>query len=123
MSIFTVKLRRTDRLWTQYMRGKQDYTCQFCGRVYPVDNCRNLGVMHFHGRGHENVRFDEENTLCGCSIPCHRYLDTHKTEFEAFMLKRLGQERFDLLLLKAHITKKRDDRADAIIIKTLLKEG
>ena len=123
MSIFQVKLRTTDRLWTRYMRGKQDYTCQFCGRVYCSDNCRNLGVMHFHGRGHENVRFDEENTLCGCSIPCHQYLDTHKTEFEAFMLKRLGQKRFDLLNLRAHITKKRDDRADAIIIRHLLSEA
>ena len=122
MSIFTVKLRTTDRLWTQYMRTKQDYTCQFCGRPYPVDNCRNLGVMHFHGRGHENVRFDEENTLCGCSIPCHRYLDTHKTEFQEFMRKRLGQKAYDLLELRSHIYKKRDDRADAIIIKHLLKE-
>jgi hypothetical protein len=122
MGIFQVKLRTTDRLWTQYMRTKQDYTCQFCGRVYPVDNCRNLGVMHFWGRGHENVRFDEENTLCGCSIPCHRYLDTHKTEFEEFMRKRLGQKAYDLLELRAHIYKKRDDRADTIIIKELLKE-
>jgi len=122
MSIFKIKLRLTDRLWTRYMRKKQDYTCQYCGRVYSPENCRNLGVMHYHGRGHENVRFDEENTLCGCSIPCHQYLDTHKTEFGEFMRTRLGQERFDLLALRAHITKDRDDKADAIIIRQLLKE-
>ena len=122
MSIFKIKLRTSDRLWTKYMRIQQKYTCQKCGRIYPEDNCRNLGVAHFHGRGHENARFDEENTLCLCSIPCHQYFDTHKTEFEAFMLKRLGQERFDLLALKAHIHKDRDDKSDALIIRQMIKE-
>jgi len=122
MSFFKIKLRRTDRLWTQYKRIKENYTCQWCGKPYSPDNCRNLGVMHFHGRGHENVRFDEENTLCGCSIPCHRYLDQHKGEFKEFMIKRLGQERYDLLELRAHIRKDRDDKSDCIIIKELLKQ-
>jgi len=122
MSIFKIKLRTTDRLWTRYKRIKENYTCQWCGRVYVPDNYRNLGVMHFHGRGHENVRFDEENTLCGCNIPCHRYLDTHKTEFQEFMRKRLGQKAYDLLDLRAHIRKDRDDKSDAIILRQLLKE-
>jgi len=122
MGVFDIKLRKSDRLWTRYKRIRDNYTCQWCGRVYPLDNCRNLGVAHFHGRGHENVRFDEENTLCLCNIPCHRYLDTHKTEFKEFMRQRLGQERYDLLELKAHIYKKRDDRADVMIIREMLKE-
>jgi hypothetical protein len=122
MSIFKIKLRTTDRLWTKYKRIKEDYTCQKCGRVYPPDNCRNLGVAHFHGRAHENVRFDEENTLCLCNIPCHQYLDTHKTEFKEFMRKRLGDKAYDLLDLRAHITKKRDDKSDALIIRQMLKE-
>ena len=122
MSIFKVKLRYTDRLWTRYKRLQERNTCQYCGRVYSPDNLRNLGVAHFHGRSHENVRFDEENTLCLCNIPCHRYMDQHKTEFGEFMLKRLGQERFDLLALRAHIHKDRDDRADALVIRHLLAE-
>jgi hypothetical protein len=123
MSIFKIKLRTSDRLWTQYKRIQENYTCQKCGRVYSPDNCRNLGVAHFHGRGHENVRFDEENTLCLCGIPCHRWFDEHKTEFEAFMLKRLGRERFDILALRAHIHKDRDDKSDLIILKEMIKEG
>jgi hypothetical protein len=39
------------------------------------------------------------------------------------MLKRLGQERFDLLALKAHIRKDRDDKSDMLILKAMLKEG
>ena len=122
MSLYQVKRRSTDILWMRYKRIQDNYTCQKCGRVYVPENCGNLQCCHFHGRGHENVRFDEENTLCLCGIPCHRYFDTHKTEFKAFMRERLGQERYDLLALRAHIYKKRDDRADAIIIRQMLKE-
>jgi len=122
MGIFDIKLRKTDRLWTQYKRIKEKYMCQKCRRQYVPDNCANLHVAHFHGRGHENVRFDEENTLCLCGIPCHRYFDTHKTEFKAFMRERLGDKAYDLLDLRAHIYKKRDDKADLIILKQLLKQ-
>ena len=122
MSIFKIKFRYTDKLWTKYKRLRDSYTCQYCGKVYSPDNCRNLGVAHFHGRAHENVRFDDENTLCLCNIPCHRYLDTHKTEFQEFMRQRLGQKRYDLLDLRAHIYKKRDDRADAMIIREMIRD-
>ena len=122
MSIYHVKLRITDRLWTKYRRIRCDFICQYCGRVYAEDDCRNLGVSHFHGRANENTRFDEDNTPCLCSIPCHHFLDTHKTEYRDWMLKRLGQERFDMLQLKAHIHKDRDDKSDAIIIRQMIKE-
>ena len=122
MSIFKVKIRTSDRLWTKYKRLKENYTCQICGKVYHPENCRNLGVMHFFGRRHENVRFDDDNTLCGCNIPCHHRMDTHKGEFREFMVKRLGQERFDMLEIRANTYKARDDKADAIIIKQLIKE-
>lgn len=122
MSIFKVKLRSSDRLWTKYKRLKENYTCQKCGREYLPDDCRNLGVSHYHGRSHENVRFDEDNTPCMCNLPCHHYFDQHKGEYREYMVKRLGQEGFDMLELRAHIRKSRDDKMDAIIIKELLKE-
>ncbi len=122
MSIYKVKLRKTDRLWTEYMRKKYDYTCQFCGKQYTPDNCRNLGVSHFYGRARESTRFDIDNCILLCSIPCHHYLDTHKNEYREFMLKRLGKERYDLLEWTANMYKKRDDAAEEIRIKQLLKE-
>ena len=122
MSIFKVKLRTSDRLWTRYMRVKQAFTCQKCGRVYSEDNCRNLGVSHYFGRVNENVRFDEDNTNCMCNIPCHQYFDTHKTEYKDWMIQRLGQDGFDMLQLKKQIHKDRNDIGDAIIIRQMLKE-
>jgi len=123
MSIYKIKLRYTDGLFRKWRRVKDNYTCQKCGRVYSQDNAGNLQVAHFHSRRHENTRFDTDNTLCLCGIPCHHYFDTHRTEFEEFMLERLGRERYDLLELKAHITKKRDDKTDLIILKEMLRGG
>ncbi len=93
--------RKTDKLWTDYMRKRYNYTCQYCFKQYTPDNCSNLGVSHFHSRSHESVRFDIENTILLCSIPCHSFLDTHKDLYKDFMLKRLGQERYDKLELRA----------------------
>ena len=122
MSIYKIKLRYTDGLFRKWRRIKDNYTCQKCGQPYSSDNAGSLEVAHFHSRRHENTRFDEENTLCLCRVRCHQYFDTHRTEFEAFMLERLGRERYDLLELRAHITKKRDDAGDRIILKEMLKE-
>ena len=126
MSIFKIRLRKSDMMWTQYIRIKYNYTCQKCGRVYIPDNkesLQNLGVSHYHSRDHENTRFDEDNCTAFCNLPCHRYWggDGHK-EYEEFMIQRLGQRGFDLLALKAHIYKKRDDYSDKLVIKALLKE-
>ena len=123
MGIYKIKLRYTDGLYRKWRLVRDHFTCQKCGQPYPPDNAGSLEVAHFHSRRHENTRFDEENTLCLCRVRCHQYFDTHRTEFEAFMLERLGQERYDLLELRAHITKKRDDASDRLILKEMLKEA
>lgn len=123
--IYSVTRRPTDILWTKYMRLKQDYTCQKCGRYYPPDNkaaLMNLGVSHYHGRGHENVRFDEDNTNLMCNFPCHDYFDHHKGEYKEWMIRRLGQDRFDMLEVRANLYKAKDDVSDKMIIKQMIKE-
>ena len=118
-----IKLRKTDRLFTKYLRKKQDYTCQRCGRVYPPDDCRNLGVSHYWGRGHENTRFDEDNCDLLCTLPCHHiWGGDGRLEYMEFMKRKLGEKGYDLLDIRAHTYKKRDDKLDAIVIRELLKE-
>jgi len=120
---FKIKLRKTDRLYTEYLRRKYDYICQRCGRGYSPDNCRNLGVSHYWGRWHENTRFDDDNCVPICTLPCHRlWGGEERPEYKEFMVNRLGQKGYDLLELRKHIRKKRDDKADLIILKEMLKE-
>lgn len=124
MGIFKVRLRATDRLWTQYIRKRDNYTCQACGRVYTPDNCANLGVSHFYSRRHEGTRFDDDNCMALCNIPCHQEWGhgEERNGYREFMIGKLGQHGFDLLTVRAHTYKKRDDEMDLIVIKELLRQ-
>jgi hypothetical protein len=66
--------------------------------------------------GKESVRFDEEN----CDIFCvadHAYFESHKTEYTAWKKDRMGEKAFNLLMVRAHITGKRDDKLQVMLIK------
>lgn len=123
---FKVKRRATDDLWTKYIRIRDNYTCQKCRKPYPPDKCHNLGVSHLWGRGRENVRFDGDNCIALCTLPCHQKWGhssdpTNRAEYEAFMRGRLGADAYAALEIRAHTYKKRDDALDKIAIKELLK--
>ena len=121
MSFFKVKLRKTDRLWTKHIRTRDKYTCQKCEKTYPTESCRNLGVSHYWGRGRENTRFDEDNCIALCTLPCHQnWGGEGRQEYTDFMKQRLGEKGFADLELRAHMRKKRDDITDELYIKELL---
>ncbi len=117
-----MKLRKSDTLFRQYALRYYGYTCARCGRRYSEDNCRGLHVSHFWGRGRENVRFDIEN-VCLLCYGCHRIWGhgDGRGEYEQFMKDRLGENGYNMLDVRAHLYKKRDDTLDLIIIKELLK--
>jgi len=124
MGIGKVKLRKADRLFTQYIRILFKYTCQRCGRVYSPDgDLHNLGVSHYFSRRHESVRFDVDNVTLLCSLPCH-YLWEHedRLDYIHYMVKRLGKERFKALQVRANTTQKKDDKLVEIYLKAKLKE-
>jgi hypothetical protein len=124
-SIYHVKLRPVDTLYTKYIRLLYNYTCQKCGRYYPSDgNLRNLGVSHFFGRAKESTRFDDDNVTLLCNMPCHQEWEHQKKEgeYKDYMLKRLGQQGFDLLELKSNQTGGKDDAMNKIIINQKIKE-
>ena len=118
-----VKIRRTDTLYTRYIRERDDYTCQRCRRSYPPDACRNLEVSHFWGRGRENTRFDDDNCVALCQLPCHQYWGHGEgcVDYQEFMEDRLGRAGYDTLMIRAHTYKKQDDILDALIIRKKLE--
>jgi len=119
-----VKLRKADSLFRKLILKRDNYTCQRCGSQYTPDNCRGLHVSHYWGRGRENVRLDPEN-VCLLCWGCHQLWGhgDRRCEYTDFMRRKLGDKGFDLLELRAHIYKKRDDAMDAIVMKELLKES
>jgi hypothetical protein len=115
----TVKFRRADTLFSQYLRQKRKYRCEICGGFWPQG--KGLTVSHFWTRAKESVRFDEEN----CDILCvadHAYFESHKTEYTAWKKERMGEKAFNLLMVRAHTTGKRDDKLQVMLIKKLMKE-
>jgi len=121
-----IKLRKADKLFTQVVRLKFEYTCQKCGKEYNPYNkgkLRNLGVSHYYGRSRENTRFDMDNVTLLCNFPCHRKWEGEEREdYKKYMIDRLGQEGFDLLTVRANTYKKRDDKMNEIILTEWLKE-
>ena len=121
MSFWKVKLRKTDRMFSEYIRKRDNWTCQYSFKDYS-ENKGGLHCSHYFGRGHENVRFDPDNCVA-LSAYHHKRLGhgEGREEYKELMLKRLGQDGFDRLDIRAHTHKKRDDALDEVIIKELLR--
>lgn len=116
-----MKLRVTDKLFSLYIRTRDDWTCQrpSCGKYYPPPT-QALHNSHFHTRAKETVRFDVDNCIALC-YGCHRYLDGHKVEYAEFKIKQLGRTRFDALMIRANQIGKRDDKLQKIRLKKMLE--
>ncbi len=114
MSFFKIKLRRSDKLWREYLIKIRPYVCVRCGK-----SGKQLDVSHFWVRSHESTRFDMENCDFLCHIPCHDLWGhgEERKDYEAFKIKQLGQEGFDRLMVRAHSRKKRDDKMDVLYLK------
>ena len=118
---FKVKLRKTDTMFSNYIRGKAHWRCEYCHKYYG-DNKRGLHNSHYWSRGRESTRFEPDNCVAFCYY--HHEKLGHgdgRDEYREFMVKRLGQNRFDSLMIQSNTTKKRDDKMDEIVIKELLK--
>ena len=113
MGYYKITIRPTDRNYSLYVR--RDGECKICGRTDI-----KLEACHYHGRGKESTRFDDENVWCLC-FNCHKATHENKSIFTNFLIKMIGIQRYDLLTLRANTYKKRDDELDKIIIKEKLK--
>jgi hypothetical protein len=130
--MFKVKLRKSDILFSKYIRTRDGWRCVACdldtetGSKDYSEHKQGLHCSHYWGRGRENTRFDPENCLALC-LYHHKYSagwghTETKPRFTAYLREKLGDKGFDLLEVRAYTYKKRDDLLDEIIVKELLKE-
>lgn len=119
--IMGIKIDEADRLFSLYIRTRDKWTCQRCGKINEQGNA-SLQNSHFYGRRMEAVRFDPENCDALC-YGCHRYWEKEDREaYRQFKIKQLGQKGYDLLMLKAHSYHKKDRKMEAIKWKLALSE-
>ena len=110
-----IKIRKADSEFSKYLREKRKWTCERCGRK----EVGGMQASHFWGRKAESVRFDEENVDCLC-FTCHNYFEMNPHEYVEFKKKRLGEQRYKMLMVRAHTTQKRDDTKILLWLKDLV---
>jgi len=94
----SITISPADKAFSLYIRTKAGWKCVRCGRYAEG---QGIHAAHFHARRKESVRFDEENVDVLCAN-CHRYFTNHYTEHKEWKIEQLGQDKYDLLALRAN---------------------
>ena len=120
-----IKRRRSDILFSTYIRQKANWRCEFCNRLCRTSDGEilfKLEASHYFSRKNESVRFDPYNVHALCFL-CHQRMGGHgNKEYDTWMEEKLGTNDYNKLLLRAHTYKKRDDFLDVEYVKKLLEE-
>ena len=115
-----IKIDKADRAFSEYIRTRDHWTCQRCGKRYEPPTT-SLQCSHFQGRGKESTRFDEENADAMCA-GCHMYFTTYPAEHVAWQVNRKGQQTVDLIVLRSNQYMKKDRQLAYIYWRERLKE-
>ena len=107
-----VKIDQADKLFSQWIRTRDDWTCQRCNRKYTPPT-QALHCSHFMGRGKESTRFEPLNADALC-YGCHQYFTSHPAEHVAWQVKKKGQDIVDKLRLASNTYKKKDRKLEAM---------
>ena len=98
---------RLDTIFSRYIRLRDVmpsgyFRCISCGKIKPIEQA---DCGHFHSRTHMSTRFDEDNCHAECRY-CNRFSADHIIGYRENLIKKIGEQRFTLLDIKAHETKK-----------------
>jgi hypothetical protein len=112
-----IKRTAADKRFSDFIRDRDNWTCQRCGAVKEPHDGATLHTMHNFSRAckrcttknpkpHYCTRLDPSNALAGC-YGCHQFIDSHPQEKERLFRLRHGNAEYDRL---AAIHNERRDR-------------
>lgn len=89
-----IKRTGLDDVFSQCVREAADWTCERCGLEFPERKSQALHASHYFSRSIICVRYfpDNVSSLCGA---CHKLVGDDPDEHRRWMLKRLGEVRYD----------------------------
>ncbi len=103
----TVRISKVDKLFSDWIRERDGWKCQRCGKWYDkTDSYQRMGIhcSHFWGRSNKATRFDPQNAEALC-YGCHRLWEGNKMgAYKELKIKQLGQEGYEALERKARST-------------------
>lgn len=115
-----IKIDKADKVFSEYIRTRDKWTCQRCGRKYEPPTSA-LHCSHFQGRGKEATRFDELNADAMC-YGCHRFFTANPIDHYDWQVKRKGQKVVDDIRLRSNQYMKKDRAMAHLYWKERLKE-
>ena len=115
-----VKIDTADRLFSLWIRTRDNWTCQRCGTQYKPPTMA-LHCSHFKGRAKEAGRFHPLNADALC-YGCHQYFTSQPNEHYAWQVKRKGEGVIDELIKEINQYKKKDRKAERAIWRQRLLE-
>lgn len=100
-------VKKLDKVFSQYIRLRDTFPngmfrCISCGQIKPFEQA---DAGHYHSRRHMITRFDEENVSSECRF-CNRFSADHLIGYRENLIKKIGMQRFQMLEVRAHGTKK-----------------
>lgn len=106
-SSLSVLTERLDKVFSRYVRLRDampsgTFRCISCGKIKPIGQA---DAGHFYSRRHMATRFDEDNVHCECRS-CNRFSADHIISYRENLIRKIGEQRFLLLEVKAHETRK-----------------
>jgi hypothetical protein len=108
------KFAHLDKLFSDYIRGRDKWTCQVCGNR-PERHL--LHCSHFRHRAHIGTRFDPRNADAMC-FKCHEKMDLFPDLHWLWKRKRIGNDDIEDLERKSRTVTK----FDALQIRQSIKE-
>jgi len=120
VSFGKIKLDQADKYFSLWIRNRDNWTCQRCGKQYKPPTSA-LHCSHFVGRGKENTRFDPDNASAHC-YGCHQYFTSHPAEHYAWKLGKIGEKEMSKLMLKSNMYCKKDRESEKLYWRQKLKE-
>ncbi len=100
-------VERLDKVFWKYIRLRDAmpsglFRCISCGKIKPIEQA---DCGHFHSRTHMSTRFDEDNCHAECRY-CNRFSADHLIGYRENLIRKIGEQRYLLLEVKAHETRK-----------------
>jgi hypothetical protein len=102
-----IKITKADRDFANEIKARDNWTCCRCGKYKPPPN-RGLHCAHYFTRRTKVTRLDPDNAMALC-YGCHQFVDSHAAEKEALWRSKIGDERFEALMLRAHNVRRGND--------------
>ena len=111
---------RLDRMFSEYVRRRAIARSGGCERCHKPKRWQDLQCAHMFSRRGLSTRWLEEDAagLCGGD---HMFLDSHPIEKIEFFKALLGEDRFQLLNITAHMAAKPDYKLIELYLKQLLE--